>query len=209
MDGPAASGKSSVAKKVAAQLGWLYVNTGNMYRAATLAVINAGVDYKDENAVLETFAGANFEVTVEQGRSVILVDGKDLESELNSEAVNLAVSHVAKLPPIRERLVALQRDLGKTYPSVMEGRDIGTVVFPDAPYKFYIDASEEVRAQRRGLQGQADSVKERDRMDSTRETAPLMAASDAVLIDSSELSLEDVVSRVMEVLQQRDLVPAA
>lgn len=208
LDGPAASGKSSVAREVAGRLGWVYVNTGNMYRAATWAVLQSGVDPQDEAAVLKAVADTSFECTVESGRSVIRVNGQDVEAELNSEQVNGGVSHVARVPQVREKLVAMQRALGHERPSVMEGRDIGTVVFPDALVKFYVDASEEVRARRRGLQGQADSVRERDRLDSTRKTAPLMAAQDAIVVDSSDMTLEQVVSRILELLRDRG-VPAA
>ncbi|WP_050027438.1 (d)CMP kinase [Verrucomicrobium sp. BvORR034] len=203
IDGPAASGKSSVARELAARIGWTYVNTGNMYRAATLAVILAEADPTDEAAVLEVIDRTKFTCPVQEGRSVILVNGADVEGELNSEPVNKAVSHVARIPKVRELLLDLQRGLGLAQPAVMEGRDIGTVIFPDAPWKFYIDASEEVRAKRRGLQGLTDSVRDRDRMDSTRKTAPLMAAADAVVVDSSEMNLAEVVAHVLALLASR------
>lgn len=206
MDGPAASGKSSVAREVASRLGWAFVNTGNTYRAATWAVLQSGADPEDAAAVLRAVSAANLTCTLEEGRSVVRVDGRNVESELNSEAVNSAVSFVARVPQVREKLVALQRALGHAQPVVMEGRDIGTVVFPDAVAKFYIDASAEVRARRRGLQGHADSVRERDHMDSTRTTAPLVAASDAVVIDSSTLTLPQVVDKVMEALRARGVL---
>jgi cytidylate kinase len=209
MDGPAASGKSSVAREVAAKLGWIYVNTGNMYRAATWAVVESGANPEDEDAVLAVVQGTDFQCTVEGGRSVIRVNGADVEAHLNSEPVNRGVSYVAKIPQVREILVAMQRAVGHAHPSVMEGRDIGTVVFPDALVKFYIDASEEVRAKRRGLQGHADSVRERDRIDSTRKTAPLTAAPDAVVVDSSEMTLEQVVARILELLHERGVTAAA
>lgn len=209
IDGPAASGKSSVARKLAEKLGWIYVNTGNMYRAATLAVVQSGVDYENEAEVLRVASTVNVECTIEDGKSVVRVNGREVESELNSESVNRAVSFVARVPDVRAKLVAIQRDLGRTHPVIMEGRDIGTHVFPEAPYKFYIDASEEVRASRRGLQGQTDSVRDRDRMDSTRKTAPLMIAQDATVIDSSEMTLEQVVEAVMKKLQSTGLVSAS
>ncbi|MFZ4763688.1 MAG: (d)CMP kinase [Roseimicrobium sp.] len=210
IDGPAASGKSSAAREVAARLGWVYVNTGNMYRAATWAVLQAGADITDEAAILRAFANVNFCNAVEQGRNNVSINGQALDAELNSEAINAAVSHVARVPAIREELVAMQRALGKAHPCVMEGRDIGTVVFPDAMVKLYIDASEEVRAKRRGLQGLTDSVRQRDLLDSTRKTAPLAVAQDAVVIDSSTLTLSEVVDQVMELLRDRGLsIPAA
>ncbi|CAN5734020.1 (d)CMP kinase [soil metagenome] len=209
IDGPAASGKSSVARKLAEKLGWIYVNTGNMYRAATLAVIQSGVDYENEAEVIRIASSVSVECRIEAGKSVVRVDGREVELELNSESVNRAVSFVARVPEVRSRLVAIQQDLGRMHPVIMEGRDIGTHVFPEAPYKFYIDASEEVRASRRGLQGQTDSVRERDRMDSTRKTAPLMIAQDATVIDSSEMTLDQVVETVLKNLQLAGLVSAS
>src|SRR3954469_11153368 len=168
MDGPAASGKSSVAREVASRLGWAFVNTGNTYRAATWLVLQSGIDPGDADAVLRVVSEADLTCTLEDGRSVVRVNGENIEDKLNSEAVNGAVSLVARVPQVRDKLVALQRALGRAHPVVMEGRDIGTVVFPDALAKFYIDAHEDVRAKRRGLQGHSDSVGERDRIDSTR-----------------------------------------
>jgi CMP/dCMP kinase len=205
IDGPAASGKSSVARAVAARLGWIHVNTGNMYRAATWAALRHKVNPADEEQVARTAESWNITCPVSNGRCLVQVDGQVLDEELQSEGVNRAVSLVARVPAVRDRLVSLQRELGRTQPVVMEGRDIGTVVFPDAAVKFYIDASEAVRARRRGLQGQADTVGERDRIDSTRKTAPLVAAADAVVIDSSHLTLEQVIGRVMDELRRRGL----
>jgi cytidylate kinase len=205
MDGPAASGKSSVAREVATRLGWTFVNTGNTYRAATWAVIRAGVDPDDAEAVLRAVSAADLTCVVEHGRSVVRVKGRNVENELNSESINRAVSLVARVPQVRDQLVAMQRAVGRAHPVVMEGRDIGTVVFPDALAKFYIDASEEVRAKRRGLQGHTDSVRERDRIDSTRKTAPLMAAPDAIVIDSSDLTLDQVVDQVLQTLHARGI----
>jgi cytidylate kinase len=205
MDGPAASGKSSVAREVASRLGWTFVNTGNTYRAATWAVLQSGADPDDSDAVRNAVSAAEITCVIEHGRSVVRVGGHEVEDELNSEAVNRAVSLVARVPQVREKLVTMQRALGHAHPVVMEGRDIGTVVFPDAAAKFYIDASEEVRAKRRGLQGHADSVRERDRLDTTRKTAPLMAAPDAIVIDSSHLTLAQVVDIVMETLRARGI----
>ncbi|HEY2572751.1 MAG TPA: (d)CMP kinase [Verrucomicrobiaceae bacterium] len=207
IDGPAASGKSSIMRRVAARLGWLGVNTGNMYRAATWVALRDGINPEDEGAVAKASEHWNIACAVHGGKSVVQVDGKDMEHELNSIEVNRAVSLIARVPAVRDRLVAMQRQLGRSQPTVMEGRDIGTVVFPDAPAKFYIDASEKVRARRRGLQGQDDALRERDRIDSTRKTAPLVAASDAVIIDSSHLTLDEVVARVLDEVKARGLNP--
>lgn len=206
IDGPAASGKSSVARAVAGRLGWLYVNTGNMYRAATWAALRSRVDPEDEEQVARSAASWSITCPVRDGQCIVRVDGRDVEEELSSEGVNRSVSLVARVPAVRDRLVSMQREIGRSQPTVMEGRDIGTVVFPDAIVKFYIDASEAVRARRRGLQGQTDAVRERDRIDSTRKTAPLVAAPDAVVIDSSDLALDEVVSHVMDELRARGLI---
>jgi len=206
IDGPAASGKSSVARAVAALLGWLYVNTGNMYRAAAWAALRDRVNPEDEEQVASSAGAWKITCPVRNGCCVVQVDGEDIEQELSSESVNRTVSLVARVPAVRERLVSMQREIGRSQPTVMEGRDIGTVVFPDAIAKFYIDASEAVRARRRGLQGQTDAVRERDRIDSTRKTAPLVAAADAVVIDSSDLPLDEVIARVMGELRTRGLI---
>lgn len=206
MDGPAASGKSSVAREVAKRLGWLFVNTGNMYRAATWAALRDNLNPQDEQQVTRAAESWNITCPIANEQCIVQLDGRNIEDKLNNGDVNRAVSFVARVPAVRDRLVAMQREIGRTQPVVMEGRDIGTVVFPDAMAKFYIDATEEVRARRRGLQGQADTVSERDRIDSTRKTAPLIAAQNAMVIDSSHLSLDEVVTCVMNELRTRGLI---
>lgn len=201
MDGPAASGKSSVARLVARQLGYTYVNTGNMYRAMTWAVLQAGVDPADGEAVRAASAAVRIESPVADGQTQVAVNGRLLDVEdLNSDPVNRAVSLVARVPEVRARLVADQRALTALGPLVMEGRDIGSVVFPDSPLKFYIDASEEVRAARRRAQGHTDQVAERDRLDSTRKTSPLVIPAGAAVIDNSHLTLAQAVDAVLAVL---------
>jgi cytidylate kinase len=191
IDGPAASGKSSVASRVAARLGFLYVNTGAMYRAAAWAVVDGGIDPLDAAAVVAA-AGA-VGIGFEEGRSFVRCGERRLEAELVLEAVNGMVSRVAANPGVRERLVAMQREAARGRDVVMEGRDIGSAVFPETPYKLYIDASEEVRQRRRAGQGIVDSIAARDRQDSARKASPLVIPSDAVVIDSSEMTLDEVV----------------
>lgn len=191
IDGPAASGKSSVASRVAARLGFLYVNTGAMYRAAAWAVVDGGIDPLDAAAVVAA-AGA-VGIGFEEGRSFVRCGERRLEAELVLEAVNGMVSRVAANPGVRERLVAMQREAARGRDVVMEGRDIGSAVFPETPYKLYIDASEEVRQHRRAGQGIVDSIAARDRQDSARKASPLVIPSDAVVIDSSEMTLDEVV----------------
>lgn len=205
IDGPAASGKSSVARRVAERLGWTFVNTGNMYRLMTWAVLQRGVDPTDAEAVAKVAADVAIDFKTVDLETSICIDGHAPGPHLTSDAVNKAVSRVAAVPAVRERLVAGQRSLALVGPLVMEGRDIGSVVFPDSAFKFYIDASEEVRAARRKAQGHTDAVGERDRLDSTRKNSPLVTAPDAEVIDSSHLPLDQVVERVLSVLRSRGL----
>lgn len=207
IDGPAASGKSSVARLLARRLGWLFVNSGNMYRAVTWAVVEKGIDPADAESVAGLARSLRIEFPVSDGQSGIAVDGRQLCSELTADSVNRAVSLVARVPAVRELLVAAQRELAESGPLVMEGRDIGSVVFPHAANKFYIDASEAVRAKRRQAQGHTDSVADRDRLDSTRKNSPLMVAKDAVVIDSSDLTLDEVVAEALAILKTRGILP--
>lgn len=198
IDGPAASGKSSVARIVAQRRGAIYVNTGNMYRAMTWAVLQTGIDPNDQDAVRKAAEGIVIESPIVDGQTQVCVQGRLLTAEdLNSDPVNRGVSLVARVPEVRARLVADQRALAALGPLVMEGRDIGSVVFPESPLKFYIDASEEVRASRRRAQGHTDQVAERDRLDSTRKTSPLVVPDGAIVIDNSHLTLEQAVEAVL------------
>ncbi len=198
IDGPAASGKSSVARLVARQRGATYVNTGNMYRAMTWAVLDRQIDPADADAVRAASTSIQIQSPVVEGQTQVQVNGRTLtDADLNSDPVNRAVSLVARVPEVRDMLVAAQRALAAIGPLVMEGRDIGSVVFPDSPLKFYIDASEEVRASRRKAQGHTDQVAERDRLDSTRKTSPLVVPQGAIVIDNSHLTLEQAVQQVL------------
>jgi cytidylate kinase len=207
IDGPAASGKSSVARLVAERLGYTYVNTGNMYRAMTWAVLDAGIDPASDPASVATFsASAPIDCTVTDGQTTITIAGHLLTAEeLNSDPVNRAVSHVAAVLEVRNALVAAQRALQSIGPLVMEGRDIGSVVFPESPFKYYIDASEEVRSARRRAQGHADQVAERDRIDSTRKASPLIIPNGATVIDNSHLTLDQAVESVLTSLKSQGL----
>jgi cytidylate kinase len=206
IDGPAASGKSSIARRIAARLGLVYVNTGNMYRAMTWAVLDAGIDPSDAAAVTALATRTPVESFVTGGQTHVSIAGHPLtDDDLNSDPVNRAVSHVARVPEVRRALVAAQRDLQPLGGLVMEGRDIGSVVFPESPFKFYIDASEEVRAARRQAQGHTDQVAERDRLDSTRKTSPLVVPAGALVIDNSHLTLDQAVEAVLTALHQLGL----
>lgn len=203
IDGPAASGKSTVARELARRLDLIMVNSGEMYRAVTLAVLRRGVDPSDTEAVVQLLGKIDLRCTVENRQSVVVLDGERPGPELRSEAVNAAVSQVAAIPEVRDVLVAAQRDLLNQGDLVMEGRDIGSVVFPDSPFKIYIEASEEVRRQRRAEEGLVDEVGDRDRQDSARKTSPLVIAEGAHVIDSSTLAIDEVVEAALDVLRQR------
>ncbi len=205
IDGPAASGKSSVARALASRLKFLYVNSGAMYRAVTWFVLQQQVDANDLNAVLGLLARMKIECGLRDSESTILIDGIDPTPFLCDEAVNQNVSTVSSLPEVRQTLVALQRAYAERGNLVMEGRDIGSVVFPDTPYKFYIDASAEVRARRRALQGLSDEINTRDRRDSSRKASPLVIAEDAHVIDSSHLTIDGVVGEIIGRLKLKGL----
>jgi cytidylate kinase len=198
IDGPAASGKSSVARALAHAFGFAYVNTGAMYRAATWYILAKGVDPADADRIGETLGAAKIECGLDDAKeSTIRLDGVDPSAHLRDASINQHVSAVSMVARVRERLVAEQRAFADRENVVMEGRDIGSAVFPQTPYKFYIDASPEVRARRRSAQGESDSVAARDSIDSSRRNSPLMIAVDAQVIDSSKLTIEGVVGEII------------
>jgi cytidylate kinase len=197
IDGPAASGKSSVARVLAKRLGYVYVNTGAMYRAATLLVIQYGVDAANADGVISLIHAGHLAFGVEDGASTLSLDGEDPSPRLADAAVNANVSAVASIPEVRRVLVARQREFALTHPIVMEGRDIGSAVFPHTPYKFYVDASPQVRAQRRAAQGHHDDLAARDKTDSSRKTSPLVIPEGAITVDSSNLTVDGVVDEII------------
>jgi cytidylate kinase len=203
IDGPAASGKSSVARALARRLGLVYVNTGAMYRAVTWLAVRSGVDTRQPEAVAAVLGSAKMEFGVSGHESTIRIDGEDPSARLSDPEVNANVSFVAAVPAVREELVARQRDYALANDLVMEGRDIGSVVFPETPYKFYIDASPEVRAQRRAAQGLTDDLAARDKIDSSRAASPLTIAEGATVIDSSHLTVEGVVDEIVRHLNHK------
>lgn len=205
IDGPAASGKSSVARALAKRLGFVYVNTGAMYRAVTWWVVSKGVPVQDSNRVHQLLHYTNVVCGLENRESTISIDGEDPTPHLVSEAVNANVSAVSALPEVRRLLVEKQRIYAQDHDLVMEGRDIGSVVFPETDFKFYIDASAEVRALRRMRQGLQDSISARDKIDSTRRTSPLIIAEDAHVIDSSSLTIDGVVGEIIGRLKLKGL----
>ncbi|MGJ8724003.1 MAG: (d)CMP kinase [Roseibacillus sp.] len=203
IDGPAASGKSTVARRLAEDWGMTMVNSGSMYRAVTWEVLQRGVDPTKPDEVVALLPNVEWGCVVRDGQTVMKVDEVEPSiEELKSDEVNAAVSHVAAIPEVRELLVAKQREFLNHSNLVMEGRDIGTVVFPDTPFKVFVTASEEIRRKRREAEGADDAVAERDKHDSERKTSPLRKADGAVEVDSSEMDIEDVVVEVKNELKK-------
>ena len=204
IDGPAASGKSTVAKRLAKELGIVFVSSGEMYRAFTWWVIENGIDPRATGDVIDLLQRTQFTCDESDNRGTIAIDGRLLtNSELKAETVNRNVSTIAAIPEVRARLVAEQRGYAEQAGVVMEGRDIGSVVFPETPFKFYIDASPEVRQQRRAAEGIIDSISKRDEIDSSRKASPLVIPEDAVVVDSSHLSVEEVVAQVLRSIDRK------
>jgi cytidylate kinase len=203
IDGPAASGKSSVARELARRLGFVYVNSGAMYRAVTWTVLNHGIDPTDKDSITKLIAGSRLGGKLIDREFHLLIDDVDLTPHLHSEHVNAEVSRVSTTPEVRKLLVQRMRDYADDHDLVIEGRDIGSVVFPDTPHKFYIDASPEVRAQRRAAQGHRDEIAQRDRADSSRAVSPLVVAKDAEVIDTSNLTVDQVVDEIVARLKRR------
>jgi CMP/dCMP kinase len=201
IDGPAASGKSSVARELARRLGFTYVNSGAMYRTAAWHVLRRGVDPNDAAGVAQSLESASIRCELEDDQLCILIDDVDPIAHLHDERVNECVSRVAGVPRVREILVAKMHMFARSHDLVVEGRDIGSVVFPDTPYKFYIDASLDVRHRRREAQRQRDQIAARDRADSSRQASPLVIAKDAHVIDSSDLTIEGVVREILSRLK--------
>lgn len=205
IDGPAASGKSSVARELARRLGFVYVNSGAMYRAMTWLVLERGIPATDAAAIEELAEHAPISCQLRERDSLMLIDGIDPERFLREDRVNENVSLVSSVPRVREILVDHLRRYAATNDLVMEGRDIGSVVFPDTPFKFYIDASPDIRLRRREAQGQRDRITARDEADSSRRASPLVIAEDAHVIDSSNLTIDGVVGEIIGRLKLKGL----
>jgi cytidylate kinase len=203
IDGGAAAGKSTTARALSARFNFLHVDTGSHYRALTAALLGSGLRASDPAAVERALETLPLGTRVDGRRATIEVRGQPVpETELRGPAVNANVSHFAALPALRAKLLAYQRDQARIAREhdfaglVMEGRDIGTVIFPAADFRFFLHADPEERARRRAAEGQQDSIAERDRLDSSRQTAPLLCPPGATDIDSTHLSLDEVVDRV-------------
>jgi cytidylate kinase len=215
IDGPSGAGKGTVARAVAARLGYRHVDTGAMYRAIAWKALRDGAELDDEHAVAEIGERATFDL--EQGR--VTIDGHDVATAIRTPEIDRASAIVARHPAVRRALVARQRAMGERGAVVMEGRDIGTVVFPLAGLKIYLDASPEERARRRAadpahtssrtaqLSDVANALAERDKSDSTRAVSPLAVATDAIVIDTTGLPAADVIDRVIELVKAKCRVP--
>jgi cytidylate kinase len=203
IDGTAASGKSTFSRALAARLGFAYVSTGEMYRGVTWFVQEKGIEPRDEAAVQAMIAATAIETSLRGGELAFAVGGIDPLPHVRDARVNDGVSFVAKVSAVRRVLVAQQQRLAELSPIVMEGRDIGTVVFPQTPYKFYVDADPAVRSQRRAAQGEQDSILQRDVIDSQRVDSPLLCAADAVRLDSGAYRVDELVAQALEQLRAR------
>ncbi len=212
IDGPAGAGKSTIARRVAARLGFVYIDTGAMYRAVALAALRSDTAL-DDAPTLESLA-RDSEIQFEPGATRVLLNGEDVSEAIRRPEISPAASKVSALPGVRRAMVDKQRELAAHHSVVMEGRDIGTVVFPDAGVKIYLDASPEVRAARRVLElaekgiaadaaEVAREIHERDLRDSTRADSPLRPAADAIHVDTTGLSLDQVESAILKIIADR------
>lgn len=214
IDGPGGSGKSSVAKSIAKKLGIIYVDTGALYRNIGLFMLESGINPKDADAVGAALPSLSLELKFEDGKQIILLNGKDRGDEIRTPEASMAASDVSAIPAVREYLLNMQRDTAKKNSVVMDGRDIGTVILPYAEVKIFLTASPEARAKRRHAEllsrGKEISYEqvysemvERDKNDSTREIAPCVPAADAVFLDNSELNAEETMEKILQIIKEK------
>jgi cytidylate kinase len=210
IDGPAGAGKSTIAKRLAKKLGFIYVDTGAMYRAMAYYFLQHDIDAKDESAIAAACPDVDVTITYENGEQQVLLNGENVNGVIRNEEVGNMASSTSVYPVVREKLVELQRQLAKSADVIMDGRDIGTCVLPDAQVKIYLTASSATRAKRRfdeltekgvscDLAEIEKDIIDRDYRDMHRETSPLCQAEDAVLVDSSEMNIDEVVDAIYQV----------
>jgi cytidylate kinase len=205
IDGPAASGKSSVARELSRRLGFVYVNSGAIYRAITWHILQKRVDPEDGERITEILKSAPITGALQDNELRVVIDGVDPADHLRDDCVNEKVARVSQFPEVRQVVSEKLHKDAYSHNLIVEGRDIGSVVFPDTPYKFYVDASPQVRLQRRAAQGGRDEIAQRDRADSSRPVSPLVIAKDAFVIDTSLLTIDEVVSQIVGRLKQLGL----
>ena len=214
LDGPSGSGKSTVAKRLARELDILYLDTGAMYRACACKASEAGVDLSDESAVEAMLASLDLRIEYRGGAQHTILDGRDVSEEIRRPEVSMAASKISALGCVRKKMVEMQRKIASEQSCVLDGRDIGTAVLPDAPFKFFVTASVPVRARRRydelrakGYTVDYDAlekeIEERDRNDASRAISPLRRAEDAVLVDTSDMSVDEVVAFIRRRIQEK------
>lgn len=213
IDGPAGAGKSTIAKRLAKKLGFIYVDTGAMYRAMAYYFLQHNIDAKDENAIAAAYPDVDVTITYENGEQQVLLNGENVNGVIRNEEVGNMASSTSVYPVVRKKLVELQRQLAKSADVIMDGRDIGTCVLPDAQVKIYLTASSATRAKRRydeltekgvscDLAEIEKDIIDRDYRDMHRETSPLRQAEDAVLVDSSEMNIDEVVDAIYQVYSE-------
>ena len=216
IDGPAGAGKSTIARLAAGQLGFIYVDTGAMYRAIALYFLRRGANLADEEAVGAACRDIHVEIRYEAGEQQVLLNGENVTGQIRTDQVGNAASAISKYPAVRAALLELQRSLARTNSVIMDGRDIGTLVLPDADLKIYLTASTAVRAMRRykeflekGVDCTLESVEQdvirRDEQDMNRATAPLKQAEDAVYLDASDMNISQVVEKILSLARERGL----
>ncbi len=217
IDGPAGAGKSTVARALAQRLGLTYIDSGATYRAAALKVVESRVSPADPAAVLDSVNHCRITFATDDGEWHVMLDDRDVAGLIRTPEVTRAAAWVSRVPEVRQKLVALQREAAQGAGVVMEGRDIGTVVFPDAPLKIFLEAHPAERARRRldqeqadgrsaSLTATADEIRRRDQLDAERKVSPLLPAADAVRIDSTHLTAGEVVERILNLAKERGLI---
>ena len=211
IDGPAGAGKSTIAKRAAKDMGYIYVDTGAMFRAMALYMLRLKADLDDSRDIASKADGADIDIVYEDGVQCVMLNGENVNGLIRTEEVSDAASRVAVVKEVRQKMLMLQRNIAKNHDVIMDGRDIGSAVLPDANLKIYLTASVEVRAERRykeniekGMESDPEAIKadirERDERDMTRSEAPLTRVPDAVLIDSSDMTIDEVVIRIEELI---------
>lgn len=214
IDGPAGAGKSTISKEVAKKLGYIYIDTGAMYRAVGLAAVRKGIDTKDADGVSSILDDIDITISHDKTGQRIYLNSEDVSEAIRMPEISVAASNVATIVSVRKKLVAIQRELAEKTDVVMDGRDIGTYVLPDAEAKIYLTASVEERATRRykelcekGVECDLESVKAdmeyRDKNDSGRDFAPLKAAEDSVIVDSTDMSIEQTIDKICSIAEER------